>query len=119
PAWSCTSARSCPHWREAPGASRRLGAMTDETVGASSRPQTEIDRIAEDYVHRAAAMNPEINVWTGIEGDKAGYGDYSPAGREAMAGLARDVLAQLEAARPADDIDWVTKTDLARELQLE
>ncbi|SFS18506.1 Uncharacterized conserved protein, DUF885 familyt [Agrococcus baldri] len=93
--------------------------MTAENVGASSRPQTDIDRIAEDYVHRAAAMNPEINVWTGLEGDKSGYGDYSPAGREAMAGLARDVLAKLDAAQPADDIDWVTKTDLARELQLE
>ena len=93
--------------------------MTDENVGASSRPQTDIDRIAEDYVHRAAVQNPELNVWTGLEGDKAGYGDYSPAGREAMASLARDVLAKLDAAQPADDIDWVTKTDLARELQLE
>ncbi|HET8866864.1 MAG TPA: DUF885 domain-containing protein [Agrococcus sp.] len=93
--------------------------MTDENVGASSRPQTDIDRIAEDYVHRAAVLNPELNVWTGLEGDKAGYGDYSPAGREAMASLARDVLAKLDAAQPADDIDWVTKTDLARELQLE
>ncbi|SDR66665.1 DUF885 domain-containing protein [Agrococcus carbonis] len=93
--------------------------MTDETVGASSRPQTDIDRIAEDYVHRAAVLNPELNVWTGLEGDKAGYGDYSPEGRAAMAELARDVLAQLEQAEPADDIDWVTKTDLARELRLE
>ncbi|WP_072313560.1 DUF885 domain-containing protein [Agrococcus sp. Marseille-P2731] len=93
--------------------------MTDENVGAPSRPQSDIDRIAEDYVHRAAVLNPELNVWTGLEGDKAGYGDYSPEGREAMASLARDVLARLEAAQPADDIDWVTKTDLARELQLE
>ncbi|WP_413319956.1 DUF885 domain-containing protein [Agrococcus sp. 1P02AA] len=93
--------------------------MTDENVSAPSRPQSEIDRIAEDYVHRAAVLNPELNVWTGLEGDKAGYGDYSPEGREAMASLARDVLASLEAAQPADDIDWVTKTDLARELQLE
>lgn len=93
--------------------------MTDENVDAPSRPQTDIDRIAEGYVHRAAELNPEINVWTGLEGDKAGYGDYSPAGREAMAQLARDVLAQLETVEPTDDIDWVTKTDLARELQLE
>ncbi|GEK80492.1 DUF885 domain-containing protein [Agrococcus baldri] len=93
--------------------------MTDETVGASSRPQTDIDRIAEDFVHRAAALNPEINVWTGLEGDKAGYGDYSPEGRAAMTELASDVLGRLQAASPADDIDWVTKTDLARELQLE
>ncbi len=93
--------------------------MTDQTVGAPSRPQTDIDRIAEDYVHRAAVLNPELNVWTGLEGDKAGYGDYSPEGRQAMAELARDVLARLEAAEPADDIDWVTKTDLARELRLE
>ena len=52
--------------------------MTDANVGAPSRPQTDIDRIAEDYVHRAAALNPEINVYVGLEGDKAGLGDYSP-----------------------------------------
>ncbi|MBO1768786.1 DUF885 domain-containing protein [Agrococcus sp. TF02-05] len=93
--------------------------MTDERVGAPSRQQTEIDRIAEGYVHRAAALNPEINVYVGLEGDKAGYGDYSPEGRDADAALARETLAALEAAEPVDDIDWVTKTDLSRELQLE
>ncbi|MCH1883120.1 DUF885 domain-containing protein [Agrococcus sp. ARC_14] len=93
--------------------------MTAENVGAPSRPQTDIDRIAEEYVHRTAALNPEINVYVGLEGDKAGYGDYSPAGREATAALTRDALATLQAAEPTDDIDWVTKTDLARELQLE
>ncbi|WP_347757451.1 DUF885 domain-containing protein [Agrococcus sp. ProA11] len=93
--------------------------MTDENVGASSRPQTDIDRIAEDYVHRSAALNPEINVYVGLEGDKAGYGDYSPAGRQQATELARDALGKLAAAEPVDDIDWVTKTDLARELQLE
>ncbi|KAA6433731.1 DUF885 domain-containing protein [Agrococcus sediminis] len=93
--------------------------MTDETAGAPSRPQTEIDRIAEAYVHRAAALNPEINVYVGLEGDKAGYGDYSPEGRRADAELARETLAALQAAEPADDVDWVTKTDLSRELQLE
>ena len=93
--------------------------MTDENVGASSRPQTDIDRIAEDYVHRSAALNPEINVYVGLEGDKAGYGDYSPEGRQQTATIASETLAKLAAAEPADDIDWVTKTDLARELQLE
>lgn len=93
--------------------------MTDATVGAPSRPQTDIDRIAEDYVHRAAALNPEINVYVGLEGDKAGFGDYSPEGRAANADLARATLSSLAAAEPVDDIDWVTKTDLSRELQLE
>ncbi|MFA4840902.1 MAG: DUF885 domain-containing protein [Agrococcus sp.] len=93
--------------------------MTDANVGAPSRPQTDIDRIAEDYVHRAAALNPEINVYVGLEGDKAGFGDYSPEGRAANAALASETLASLAAAEPLDDIDWVTKTDLSRELQLE
>lgn len=93
--------------------------MTDQNAGAPSRPQTDIDRIAEDYVHRTAALNPELNVYLGLEGDQAGYGDYSPAGRAEAASLAREALAQLEAAQPVDDIDWVTRTDLARELQLD
>jgi len=93
--------------------------MTDANVGAPSRPQTDIDRIAEDYVHRAAALNPEINVYVGLEGDKAGFGDYSPEGRAAGAALASETLASLAAVEPADDIDWVTKTDLSRELQLD
>ncbi|WP_405216835.1 DUF885 domain-containing protein [Agrococcus sp. Ld7] len=93
--------------------------MTAENVGASARPQSDIDRIAEDYVHRSAALNPEINVYVGLEGDKAGYGDYSPAGRREATELASDVLGKLAAAEPVDDIDRVTKSDLARELQLE
>ena len=93
--------------------------MTDENVGTPSRQQTDIDRIAEDYVLRAAALNPEINVYVGLDGDKAGYGDYSPAGRDADAALAREALSALQSTEPVDDIDWVTKTDLARELQLE
>lgn len=92
--------------------------MTD-APGAPQRPQTEIDRIAEHYVHSAAQLQPEINVWLGLEGDKGAYGDYSPEGQQATADLARDTLATLEAAEPVDDIDWVTKTDLSRELQLE
>ncbi|WP_404313433.1 DUF885 domain-containing protein [Agrococcus terreus] len=93
--------------------------MTDQTAGAPSRPQTDIDRIAEEYVHRTAALNPELNVYLGLEGDKAGFGDYSPAGRAEAASLAKDVQAQLQAAQPVDDVDWVTKTDLLRELQLD
>ena len=84
-----------------------------------TRQPTAIDAIAEEYVHQLAALHPEINVYLGLPGDTAGYGDLSPEGRATDAALARATLVRLDAVAPVDAVDEVTQLDLSRELQLE
>jgi uncharacterized protein (DUF885 family) len=84
----------------------------------TSRTQTEIDRLAEEFVETTTKLEPENRVYRGSEGDKTQYSDYSPAGVQelrAVYAATRDRLAQLE---PVDDVDEVTKLDLARSLDL-
>jgi uncharacterized protein (DUF885 family) len=91
--------------------------MTDAT-SSSPRQSTPIDAIAENWVTTLAELDPDIANWVGIPGRLGEYGDYSPAGHEAMLGAERAVIAQLEAATPQDSVDEVTKTDLLAELRL-
>ena len=90
-----------------------------QSDSAHARAQTPIDRIAEGYLAKATQLQPEMRVYLGTEGSKSEYGDLSPAGVEAARALLVETAAELEGQEPVDDIDWVTKTDLLRELQLE
>lgn len=92
-------------------------AQSDER--SQQREQTPIDRVAEKFLAASADLNPELRVYLGTEGSKSEYTDLSPAGVEAGRSLIADTKQALEKEQPADDIDWVTKTDLLRELQLE
>ncbi|MGO2793037.1 DUF885 domain-containing protein [Microbacterium gubbeenense] len=83
------------------------------------RPQSQIDAIAEAWLDRVVDLVPTVGTYIGRPGGDDRYGDYGPAGDEAYAAEARDALAQLEQATPADDVDRVTKSDLARELRLD
>lgn len=87
--------------------------MTDE-----SRKPTPVDTIAEEWVDTQLELYPEFHVWLGRPGREGEYADYSPAGAEQAIGKVREALAKIEAAEPVDDIDRVTKMDLARDLQL-
>lgn len=85
---------------------------------ASKRRPTRIDTIAEGWVDTQLDLYPEFHVYLGRPGREGEYGDYSPAGHDAAADAARAVLAELGSAEPVDDVDRVTKLDLARELEL-
>jgi uncharacterized protein (DUF885 family) len=90
-----------------------------DTSHEAVRQPTEIDRIAEEWVTTLAELDPDVAIWIGLPGRHSEYADTSPAGHERYIAEARKVVAALESAAPADDVDWVTKTDLTSELQLQ
>ncbi|GAA2525422.1 DUF885 domain-containing protein [Microbacterium mitrae] len=83
------------------------------------RTPTEIDKIADAWVDTLAEQIPTLGTYLGRTEYNDRYGDYSPAGLEALAVETRSTLAQLNAATPVDAIDEVTKTDLSATLELQ
>ncbi|MEO7123530.1 MAG: DUF885 domain-containing protein [Lacisediminihabitans sp.] len=92
--------------------------MTDSEVSGHIRPRTAIDAIAEDWVDTELELFPEFHVYLGRAGREGEYSDYSPAGAERAMEATKKVLKRINDATPVDDVDRVTKMDLARELQL-
>ncbi|TFD76649.1 DUF885 domain-containing protein [Cryobacterium fucosi] len=85
----------------------------------TQRTPTAIDRIAEDWVDTLVDLDPTVGTYIGrTEGDGR-FGDYSPAGDERRQLEAKKVIALLDAAPPADDVDVVTRTDLRSALALD
>ena len=84
----------------------------------TERARTEIDAIAEGYLDDYLELVPEERVYLGRAGREGEYADHSPDGAEAIADLSRRTLARISSAVPADDVDTVTKLDLARDLTL-
>lgn len=84
----------------------------------STRQSTPIDELAENHVHDMAKLNPDLAIYLGLEGDKTRFADLSPQGHQAQEELLKTTRAHLQAATPVDEVDWVTKTDLLRELTL-
>ncbi|MDP9025925.1 MAG: DUF885 domain-containing protein, partial [Actinomycetota bacterium] len=91
--------------------------MTDATA-SSPRQSTPIDAIAEKWVVTLAELDPDVANWVGIPGRLGEFGDYSPAGHDAMHAAETAVISELEAASPQDSVDHVTRTDLLAELRL-
>jgi uncharacterized protein (DUF885 family) len=87
--------------------------MTEET-----RTPTQIDKIADAWVDTLAELEPTLATYIGRSEFNDRFGDYSPAGQEALIAEGRKTLAELSSATPVDDIDAVTKEDLAREIGL-
>ncbi|WP_345764688.1 DUF885 domain-containing protein [Diaminobutyricibacter sp. McL0608] len=88
-------------------------------TNAEKRTPTPIDTIAEEWVDTQLELFPEYHVYLGRPGREGEYADYSPAGAERASEAAKRTLAAIRAADPVDDIDRVTKMDLARELELD
>ncbi len=88
-------------------------------TNAEKRTPTPIDTIAEEWVDTQLELFPEYHVYLGRPGREGEYADYSPAGAERAQEAAKRTLAAIRSAEPVDDIDRVTKMDLARELELE
>jgi uncharacterized protein (DUF885 family) len=84
----------------------------------TSRPQSEVDRIAERYFDAAVALSPINATYLGVPGGEEDLDDLSPAGNAALAQVRRDALAELASAVPADDVDRVTVAAMTERLQL-
>ena len=75
-------------------------SITPDVDGTTPR------RLADDYVHALADLDPLTAVYLGLNPEDDRITDLSPAGREAIVALARTTLARLdavEAATRADD----------------
>jgi uncharacterized protein (DUF885 family) len=94
--------------------------MTDANAAHEARTPTAIDATAEKWVTTLADHLPTLATYIGLDNGKLGqWDDFSPAGVEALAAAARDVVTELEAQEPTDDVDWVTRADLIETLKLE
>jgi uncharacterized protein (DUF885 family) len=89
--------------------------MADE----APRTTTPIDAIAEEWVTTLTDLVPELAIYIGVGEPTGRVSDTSPAGHEALAVAGAAVISKLEAAKPLDEVDRVTKTDLLSELKLE
>ena len=88
------------------------------TQTSTTRPATDVDRIADDYLERTAALSPISATYFGIAGYETELDDFSPAGHAAASELRRDILSQLEGVSPVDDIDRVTVAALRERIGL-
>jgi uncharacterized protein (DUF885 family) len=83
-----------------------------------SRPQTDIDRIAEAHLDREVALSPITATYLGLPGHESDLDDLSPAGYAAASALRQETLAALEQATPVDDVDRVTLEAMRERLGL-
>ncbi|RLK49229.1 DUF885 domain-containing protein [Microbacterium telephonicum] len=83
------------------------------------RTPSEIDRIADAWVDTAAELSPALATYIGRFEYNGALDDISPEGQERRLAAAKETLATLQAAVPVDDVDEVTKADLAGDLQLD
>ena len=83
------------------------------------RTPTAIDQIAENWVDTLVELDPTVGTYIGRTAGDGRFGDYSPPGHERFIAEAAKVIAQLDAATAADEVDAVTKTDLRSDLALE
>ncbi|MFT4051787.1 MAG: DUF885 domain-containing protein [Microbacterium sp.] len=84
----------------------------------SARTPTRIDAIAEDWVDTVAELSPTTATYIGRSEFNDRFDDLSPEGEERRLAAAKETLAALTVAEPADDVDVVTKADLTRSLDL-
>lgn len=74
---------------------------------------TTTDRIAEEWAHTTARLNPAISVRLG-DVRSVGFADHSPDGAERLVEAAARMRSELAAVDPSDD-DPVTRCELERE----
>ncbi|MCB4208019.1 DUF885 domain-containing protein [Arthrobacter sp. UM1] len=92
--------------------------MSSTTPETPRRTPTEIDQAAEDYAAEAIALDPTLATMLGVPGRETEFPDYSPAGIEEGAALARRTLARLAALTPQDETDAVTLDAMRERLGL-
>ncbi|MFJ2618858.1 DUF885 domain-containing protein [Glutamicibacter sp. NPDC087344] len=86
---------------------------------STPRTPTAIDAVADEHFERTLEIYPELGAELGLPGYESLYGDYSPAGTQRYAEVARATLANLAQVHPEDDIDRVTLDAMQERLGLE
>jgi len=86
---------------------------------APSRAPTAVDAVAEQYLQTYCRLNPLAATAMGVTGYDHLMTDLSPAGLDAMADAAREVLAELDTGHAADEVDEVTIAAMRERLGLE
>ncbi|WP_431711393.1 DUF885 domain-containing protein [Glutamicibacter uratoxydans] len=89
------------------------------SIDTPSRAISAIDAVANEYFDRYLELFPELGTDMGLPGYESRYGDYSPAGTEALAELNRQTLSRLETLDPVDQVDEVTLDAMRERLGLE
>ncbi|WP_216381253.1 DUF885 domain-containing protein [Arcanobacterium phocae] len=85
-----------------------------------TRPQTQIDELANSYSQGILDRSPESVTSLGLPGaDESKFSDYSPAGLAEIADLQRSTLHALDSLEPVDDVDRVTIAAMRERLGLE
>ena len=87
-------------------------------ISEQSRPQTDVDRIAEAHFDAEIDLSPLAATYLGIPGHDSEIDDFSPDGYAAASRLRRATLASLEQASPVDDVDRVTLAAMRERLGL-
>jgi uncharacterized protein (DUF885 family) len=84
----------------------------------TTRPATEIDRLADAHLEAEIELSPLTATYLGIPGHDEDLDDFSPAGLAEQSALRRRTLGQLAAAEPTDDVDRVTLSAMQERLGL-
>lgn len=92
--------------------------VTANDARDTTRPPTDVDRIAERYFDTAVALSPISATSMGVPGGEEELDDLSPAGNAAAAELRRATLDELAAATASDDVDRVTIAAMTERLGL-
>src|SRR5450631_228555 len=92
--------------------------MTTDPHAPQSRPTTEIDRIANDYLDALVELSPIAATYLGIAGHDEDLDDFSPAGYAAQSDLRTKTISALAHAAAIDDVDRVTLAAMGERLGL-
>jgi len=85
----------------------------------AQRDWSAIDALADRWLGRYAELAPTAAGYRGLPGVRHDrWDDFSPAGAAELAAAQRDVLDELAALTPRDDIDAVTAAELGGQLSL-
>ncbi|MDR1767458.1 MAG: DUF885 domain-containing protein [Propionibacteriaceae bacterium] len=84
----------------------------------NTRVPTTIDRLADDFLARQAALDPLEATAIGLPGHDDELTDFSPDGHAARAELCRATLRELDSACPQDAADEVTLAAMRDRLAL-
>ncbi|MEY3846759.1 MAG: hypothetical protein RJA66_1026 [Actinomycetota bacterium] len=83
-----------------------------------TRTPSKIDQLADAWVDKIAELSPSFATYIGRAGGDDKLDDYSPEASEHQHNEVKRVLADLDAATPADKVDEVTRDAMQQDLGL-
>jgi uncharacterized protein (DUF885 family) len=83
-----------------------------------TRTPSKIDQLADAWVDKIAELSPSFATYIGRPGGDDKLDDYSPEASEHQHNEVKRVLADLDAATPADKVDEVTRDAMQQDLGL-